>query len=63
MKSVTVHVHDTLTLEQSQKVLAHVLGKVGHPTCISGINISFQNIVDPPEIFTVDKQLNVNKAG
>ncbi len=56
MKSVTVHVPEKMNLEQSQKLLATVLGKVGHPGCISGFNINFQNAVDPANIvLTVDK--------
>jgi hypothetical protein len=30
--------------------LASVLNKVGHPTCLSGFNISFENAVDPAQI-------------
>ena len=50
MKTVSVRVSDKLTLEQSQKVLASVLGKMGHPTCYSGFNINFQNVVDPANV-------------
>ena len=60
MKNVTVHVPDKLNLDQSQKLLAQVLGKAGHPTCYSGFNISFQNVVDPALVLTVDKDLNVH---
>ena len=49
MKTVTVHVTGQLSLENCQKVLASVLGKVGHPACYSGFNINFQNVVDPAE--------------
>jgi len=50
MKTVSVRVSEKLTLEQSQKVLASVLGKMGHPACYSGFNINFQNIVDPANV-------------
>ena len=57
MKKITVRVPELLNLEQSQKVLASVLGKAGHPNCYSGFNISFQNAVDPAEhIMIVEKQ-------
>ena len=56
MKKVTVRVHESLNLEQSQKLLASVLGKAGHPNCYSGFNISFENVVDPADIImTVEK--------
>jgi len=64
MKNVTVHVPQTLNLEQSQKVLANVLGKVGHPNCCSGFNINFQNVVDPANrVLAVDKSLDVVEVG
>jgi hypothetical protein len=65
MKTVTVHVPEKLNLEQCQKLLASVLGKVGHPGCYSGFNINFQNAVDPANvILTVDKaNLNVREIG
>jgi hypothetical protein len=64
MKSVTVRVPGNLSLEQSQKVLATVLGKAGHPTCYSGLKISFENAVDPANVlFHVDKALNVQEIG
>jgi hypothetical protein len=50
MKKITVHVPEHLNLEQSHKVLVSVLGRVGHPTCFSGFNISFENAVDPADI-------------
>lgn len=53
MKKVTVRVHENLNLEQSQKVLAAVLNRAGHPTCYSGFNISFENAVDPAELIMV----------
>jgi hypothetical protein len=65
MKTVTVRVPDTLTLEQSQKVLASVLGKAGHPFCLSGLNIYFENAVDPANVvLTVEKgTFNVLEVG
>ena len=64
-KNVTVLVHDKLTLEQCQKVLASVLGKAGHTGCFSGLKISFENAVDPANIaLLVDKtNLQVNEIG
>jgi hypothetical protein len=56
MKNITVHVRESLTLEQCQKVLGSVLGKAGHPTCFSGFKIAFENAVDPANIImTVEK--------
>lgn len=49
MNKVTVRVPERLNLEQSQKILATVLGKSGCPNCYSGLNISFENLVDPAE--------------
>jgi hypothetical protein len=65
MKTVTVHVTERLNLESCQKLLASVLGKVGHPTCYSGFNINFQNVVDPAErLLVVDKgSLNIVEIG
>jgi len=64
MKTVTVRVPANLSLEQSQKVLATVLGKAGHPTCYSGLKISFESVVDPANVLLhVDKTLNVNEVG
>jgi len=46
----------SLNLEQSQKVLALVLGKAGCPTCYSGLNIAFESAVNPaPTVMTVEK--------
>jgi hypothetical protein len=57
MKTIIVRVPELLNLEQSQKVLASVLGKAGHPTCYSGFNISFENAVDPAErIMIVERE-------
>ncbi|ADV80863.1 hypothetical protein [Terriglobus saanensis] len=65
MKTVTVRVPESLNLESCQKVLASVLGKVGHPTCYSGFNINFQNVVDPAEhLLTVEKgSLKISEIG
>ena len=64
MKTVSVHVPEKLNLEACQKLLASVLGKVGHPQCYSGFNINFQNVVDPAEhILVVDKGLNITEIG
>lgn len=53
---VTVRVPANMNLEQAQHVLASVLGKVGHPTCYSGFNISFVNAVDPsPLVLNVEQ--------
>ena len=54
-KAVTVHTPANMTLDQAQKVLASVLGKVGHPSCYSGFNISFVNLGDPaPLVLNVE---------
>jgi hypothetical protein len=64
VKAVTVRVPANLSLEQSQKVLASVLGKAGHPTCYSGLKISFESVVDPANVLLhVDKSLNVHEVG
>lgn len=64
MKSITVRVPGNLSLEQSQKILASVLGKVGCPTCYSGFKISFEAAVDPANILLqVDKTLAVHEFG
>jgi len=64
MKAVTVRVPANLSLEQSQKVLATVLGKAGHPNCYSGFKISFESVVDPANVLLhVDKALNVSEVG
>ena len=64
MKAVTVRVPAHLNLEQSQKVLAAVLVKAGHPNCYSGFKISFEDIVDPANVLIhVDKALNVHEVG
>ena len=56
MKRIAVRVHESINLEQSQKILATVLGKAGCPNCYSGFNISFENVVDPADaIMIVEK--------
>ncbi len=61
-RSATVQVPQGLNLEQSQKVLASVLGKLGHPACYSGFKISFQDLVDPAELkLTIDKSLQIRE--
>jgi hypothetical protein len=50
MKTATVHVRESLNLDQSHKVLATVLGKLGCPNCFSGFKISFDSAVDPANI-------------
>ena len=54
---VHVHVPHNLTLDQSQKLLANLMGKLGHPNCYSGFDIRFvENLGDPaPKIFTANK--------
>jgi hypothetical protein len=65
MKTVTVRVPEKLTLEQSQKVLVSVLGKLGCGACYSGFNISFENAVDPANVvLSVEKSsLSVSEIG
>jgi hypothetical protein len=65
MKNVTVRVPANLTLQQSQQVLASVLQKTGHPNCLSGQNIYFENAVDPENsVLAVEKTtLNVKEVG
>jgi hypothetical protein len=62
MKNVTVHVPEHINLDQCQKVLATVLGKLGCPGCYSGYNINFQNVVDPARNFSVNKALDVTEV-
>ncbi len=46
MSPVTVRVPRNLTLEQAQKVIATVVGKLGHVACFSGFDIRFDTAVD-----------------
>ena len=62
MHNVTVHVPEKLNLEQCQKVLGVVLGKLGCPGCYSGFNINFLNVVDPARTFNVDKALQITEG-
>jgi hypothetical protein len=64
MKNITVHVRESLNLDQCHKVLTSVLGKAGHPTCFSGFKIAFESAVDPaPTVLTVEKgTLNVTEV-
>jgi len=59
-KQVTVRVPEKLSLEQSQKLLASVLGKAGCPTCFSGFKISFESAVDPAHIVLVTEKDHIN---
>jgi len=59
-KQVTVRVPEKLNLEQSQKLLASVLGKAGCPTCFSGFKISFETAVDPANIVLVAEKDHIN---
>ena len=65
MKHITVRVPEKMNLEQSQKLLASVLGKVGCPHCYSGFKITFENAVDPANVILVaEKDLaNVREVG
>jgi hypothetical protein len=64
-RSLIVRVPNKMNLEQSQRVLATVLGKAGCPTCYSGLKISFESAVDPaPEIMNVEEHsLQISEAG
>lgn len=44
--TVLVRVPGKLTLDQSNKILANTLGKLGCPGCYSGFDIRFVNIRD-----------------
>ena len=55
---VTVHVPHKLTLEQSQKLLGQVLGRLGCGGCLSGFDIRFVEKIDPASVV-----LAANKAG
>jgi hypothetical protein len=65
MKTITVRVPEKLSLEQSQKVLGTVLGKLGCGACYSGFNIAFENAVDPANVvLSVEKgSLNISEIG
>jgi hypothetical protein len=55
-KQITVRVPHNLNLEQSQKVLAAVLVKAGHPFCFSGFKIAFETAVDPENLVLVTEK-------
>ena len=55
---VTVHIGDKLTLEQTQKIVANTLGKLGCGRCFSGFNIRFAHI---NELVVNPKTLEVNE--
>jgi hypothetical protein len=46
METVTVRVPQRLNLEQTQKVVANVLGKLGCPGCLSGYDIRFTQAIN-----------------
>lgn len=55
---VVVRVPVNLTLDQSTKILASTLGKLGCPNCISGHDIRFVNFRDfvvNPKTFDVNE--------
>jgi hypothetical protein len=55
MKTITVRVPPNLSLEQSQALLGSVLRKAGHPLCLSGLNINFENAADAENLlYTVE---------
>lgn len=59
METVTVRLSQKLTsLDQAQRVVANVLGKLGCGGCLSGFDIRFTHMVD----LAVDaKTLSVNE--
>jgi len=60
-QTVNVHLNDRLTsLDQANKLVANVLGKLGCGGCFSGFDIRFSHFTD----FQVDpKTLNVQEIG
>lgn len=46
MRVVHVRVPPKLNLEQAQKVVANVMGRLGHTTCFSGFDVRFSEAVD-----------------
>jgi len=46
MKTVNVRVPQNLSLEQAQRVVANVMGKLGHTTCFSGFDVRFTEAID-----------------
>jgi hypothetical protein len=62
-RQVIVHVPAKLSLEQSSKVLANLMTKLGHTMCYSGFDIRFAEVVDPaPLQFKTDKELNIQEV-
>ncbi len=59
-KIITVRVPEKSNLEQLQKLLGSVVGKAGHPMCLSGFQITFENAVDPANIIMVTEKDHVN---
>ncbi len=60
MSTVTVRVPQKLNMDQAQKVVANVLGKLGCGGCLSGFDIRFTQVVD----LAVDaKTLAVHEIG
>jgi hypothetical protein len=57
---VTVHVPDSMTLDQVNKVTAEVLGKLGCGHCYSGYDIRFVGI---REFVVHPKSFEVNEFG
>ncbi len=57
MKIVNVRVPPKLNLEQAQKVVANVMGKLGHTGCFSGFDVRFTEAVD----FAVQANLEVRE--
>jgi hypothetical protein len=58
---VTVRVPERLTnLEQANKVLANVLGKLGCPACLSGFDIRFTHV---REMVVNARDLSVHEIG
>lgn len=56
--TVVVRVPGKLTLDQSNKILANTLGKLGCPGCYSGFDIRFINLRDfvvNPKTFDVQE--------
>ena len=61
MEVVTVRLSQRLTsLDQANKVLANVLGKLGCGQCLSGFDIRFTHVID----YAVDaKTLAIHEIG
>ena len=57
-QQVTVRIADKLTLDQTQKIVANTLGKLGCGRCFSGFDIRFAHI---NELIVNPKTLEVNE--